>query len=125
MFVSPTKTPFYLILKIVARRQYQIRSKWGIFVPFRSADLLPPPPLIYTRKKGSKTRTLQCRDIISKLKISPCLECGNQKNHVTPVKFESKKQAKKEIAQAVGRRKFPIERLGSRYVPPTIPTFMS
>ena len=54
-----------------------------------------------------------------KLENFPCEEWRNQENHFTPVKLESKKQAKKVVAEREGLRwEVPIECLRSSNVPP-------
>ena len=45
----------------------------------------------------------------SKMKKLPCEECRNQKNCLTPLKLESKNQAKKMVAEQVGGKEIPIE----------------
>ena len=49
-----------------------------------------------------KTRSLECTKKNSKLENFPCEVWRNQENRLTPVKLESKKQAKKVIADREG-----------------------
>ena len=49
--------------------------------------------------KDTKTRTLKCRKKVQKSKIPHVKSVNNQKYRLTPVKLESKKQAKKVIAE--------------------------
>ena len=60
----------------------------------------PTPLPTHTGKKDTKMSTLNCKKkISSKLKSLACGEWRNQKNRLTPVKLESKKQAKKVVAE--------------------------
>ena len=46
----------------------------------------------------------------SKVESFACEECKQSKNHCSPVKLESKKQGKKEVARQEGQgREVPIE----------------
>ena len=59
----------------------------------------PPLPETHTLgSKGTKTSTLECKKKVQKLKISHVKNGENQKNPHTPVKLESKNQAKKVVA---------------------------
>ena len=54
----------------------------------------------------------------SKLKKNPLLRIRDQENHLTPIKLESEKQAKKVVAKRDGLGwEVPIQRLGSSHVP--------
>ena len=68
-----------------------------------------------------KTVTLESKKNVQKMKNSHVKNVNNHKNHYSPVKIESKKQAKKVIAE---RKEFGweflIEHLGFSHVPPTI-----
>ena len=59
-------------------------------MPYNSS----PPPNTHTRKKDEKKHSKMQR-CGSKVKNFPCEKYRNQKHRRTPVKLESKKQAKK------------------------------
>ena len=67
----------------------------------------PPPTYTLERKKGKSNTHARMQRCGSKLKIFPCEECRNWKKHHTPIKLESKKQAKKVVTEKVGGGKFP------------------
>ena len=46
----------------------------------------------------TKTRTVECKKQVQKLKISDVKNVNKRKNRLTPVKLESKKEDKKKIA---------------------------
>ena len=69
------------------------------------ADELPLPPTTHTQtleSKETKTKTLECKEKVQKLRISHVKNVNKRKNRLPPVKLESKKQDKKVMAEREG-----------------------